>query len=275
MDGTAFEIIVLGGGPAGISAALTAHARGRRTLVLSNPAQTSSLWKAAAIKNYPGLAGMSGADMLTAMTKELGGNNIPVVTGRITGVMPMGKDLMVSLGQDIYTANALILATGSAQPKPYPGETELLGRGVSYCATCDGMLYRGKKVAVIGQSAQARGEADFLRSIGCEVEFFDQARARRFEIRGGGKVEVLVADGGEYPVEGVFILRDTVAAGVLLPGLTLDGGHIAVDRGMKTNLPGVFAAGDCTGRPYQIAKAVGEGNIAALSADAYIKEMQA
>lgn len=274
MDGTAFEIIVLGGGPGGISAALTAHARGRKTLVISNPAETSSLWKASVVENYPGLAGMSGAEMLTAMTKELAEKNIPAVTGRITGVMPMGKSLMVSVGQDVYTANALILAAGSAQPKPYPGETELLGRGVSYCATCDGMLYRGKKVAVIGLSVEAREEADFLRKIGCEVEFFDKARARRFEIRGEGKVEALLADDTEYPAEGVFILRDTVAAGVLLPNLALDGGHIAVDRGMRTNVPGVFAAGDCTGRPYQIAKAVGEGNIAALSADAYIKETQ-
>ena len=275
MDGTAFEIIVLGRGPGGISAALTAHARGRKTLVISNPAETSSLWKAAVVENYPGLAGMSGADMLTAMTKELEEKNIPTVTGRITGVMPMGKSLMVSMGQDVYMANALILAAGSAQPKPYPGEAELLGRGVSYCATCDGMLYRGKKVAVIGLSVEAREEADFLRKIGCEVEFFDKTRARRFEIRGEGKVEALVADDTEYPAEGVFILRDTVAAGVLLPNLALDGGHIAVDRSMKTNVPGVFAAGDCTGPPYQIAKAVGEGNIAALSADAYIKETQA
>ncbi len=73
-------------------------------------------------------------------------------------------------------------------------------------------------------------------------------------------------------MDGVFILRDTVASGVLLPSLALEGGHIAVDRGMKTSVAGVFAAGDCTGRPYQIAKAVGEGNIAALGADAYIKE---
>ena len=161
---------------------------------------------------------------------------------------------------------------GSAQPKAYPGEAELLGRGVSYCATCDGMFYRGKKVAVIGLSAEAREEADFLTGIGCEVEFFDRRRATRYEILGDGKVSALKADDAEYPVEGVFVLRDTVASSVLLPELALDGGHIAVDREMRTSLPGVFACGDCTGRPYQIAKAVGEGNIAALSADAFIKE---
>ena len=274
MTETSFDIVILGGGPAGISAALTACARGRSALVVSNPAGTSSLWKAHRIDNYPGLVGMSGADMLTAMTRGLEEKNIPVVTGRVTGVMPLGKQFMVSVGTDVYTGAALILATGAAQPKAFPGEAELLGRGVSYCATCDGMLYRGKKVAVIGLSADAAAEADFLSGIGCEVELFDRSRARTYEIRGEQAVSALVADGVEYPVEGVFVLRDTVASSVLLPSLALDGGHIAVGRDMSTSVPGVFAAGDCAGRPYQIAKAVGEGNIAALSADSYIKETQ-
>ncbi len=272
MNETGFDIIVLGGGPGGISAALTAHARGRKTLVITNPGGTTALAKAHTIDNYPGLVGMSGADMLAAMTKGLADKEIPVLTGRVTGVMPMGKTFMVSVGTDVYTGKALILATGSAQPKAYPGESELLGKGVSYCATCDGMFYRGKKVAVIGLSAEAKEEANFLTGIGCEVEFFDKTRAKRYEIRGEGKVEELLADGAAYPVEGVFVLRDTVASAVLLPGLDLDGGHIAVDREMRTSLPGVFACGDCAGRPYQIAKAVGEGNIAALSADTFIKE---
>lgn len=273
MTETTYDILVLGGGPAGISAALTARARGRSVLVVSNPAGTSSLAKAHRIDNYPGLTGMSGADMLAAMAKGLEELAIPVVTGRATGVMPLGSSFMVSVGTDVYTAAALILAAGAAQPKAYPGEAELLGRGVSYCATCDGMLYRGRKVAVIGLSADAAEEAEFLTGIGCEVEFFDRGRARRFAVKGADKVEALIADDAEYPVDGVFILRDTVASTVLLPSLALDGGHIAADRAMATSVPGVFAAGDCVGRPYQIAKAVGEGNVAALSADAYIKRL--
>ena len=272
MNETSFDIIILGGGPAGISAALTAHARGRKALVISNPAGTSSLWKAHTIDNYPGLVGMSGAEMLQAMNRGLAEKEIPTLTGRVTGVMPMGKSFMVSVGQDVYMAKALIVCTGSAQPRAYPGESELLGKGVSYCATCDGMLYRGKKVAVIAQSVEAAEEADFLRNIGCEVEYFDKSRARRFQVKGENTVTALVADDEEYPVDGVFILRDTVASAVLIPDLALEGGHIAVDRSMRTSIPGVFAAGDCVGRPYQIAKGVGEGNIAALSADAYIKE---
>ncbi len=265
-----YDILILGGGPAGISAALTARARGRSVLVISNPAATSALHKAHAIDNYPGLVGMSGAELLARMTEGFAQLAIPTVTGRVTGVMPLGESFMVSVGTDVYAARSLILASGAAQPRAYPGEAELLGRGVSYCATCDGMFYRGKRVAVIGLSADAREEADFLSGIGCEVEFFDRTRAKTYEIRGTEKVASLVADGVEYPVDGVFVLRDTVASSVLLPGLALDGGHIAVDRSMAASMPGVFACGDCTGRPYQIAKAVGEGNVAALSADGYL-----
>lgn len=274
MNDTSFDIIVLGGGPAGISAALTARARGRSVLILSGSAETSALWKAHRIDNYPGLTGLSGAELMQAMTSGLEELQVPVVRGRVTGVMPLGGSFMVSVGTDVYTAKALILATGSAQPKAYPGEAELLGRGVSYCGTCDGMLYRGKKVAVIGGGADAEEEAGFLRKIGCLVEYFDRNRAKKYEIRGEDKVSALIADGVEYPVDGVFVLRDTVASSVLLPNLALDSGHIAVDRSMASSIAGVFACGDCTGRPYQIAKAVGEGNIAALSADTFIKEKE-
>ena len=274
MNETSFDILILGGGPAGISAALTARARGRSVMVLSGAAETSALWKARRIDNYPGLAGVSGAELLTAMEKGLEELNIPAVRGRITGIMPMGDSFMVSVGTDVYTGRVLILALGAAQPKTYPGEAQLLGRGVSYCATCDGMLYRGKKVAVIGVGANAEEEADFLRKIGCQVEYFGKTRARKYVIRGTDRVSALLADDVEYPVDGVFILRDTVASTVLLPDLPMEGGQIAVDRSMATGIPGVFACGDCTGRPYQIAKAVGEGNIAALSADAFLKEIR-
>ena len=272
MNETVFDIIVLGGGPAGASAALTARARGRRVLVISSPAGTSSLAKAHQIDNYPGLVGLSGGELLEKMRGELDSLGIPVISGRVTSVMPLGKQIMASVGQNVYTASALILASGSSQPKPLPGEAEYLGRGVSYCATCDGMFYREKNVAVIGGAADAEEEAGFLASIGCRVEYFPKGRASRFEIRGSERVTALIADGVEYPADGVFILRDTVASTALLPSLEMENGHIRVDRSMVTSVAGVFACGDCTGRPYQIAKAVGEGNIAALSADAYIKE---
>jgi thioredoxin reductase (NADPH) len=242
--------------------------------VISNPPQTSALAKAKRIDNYPGLTGISGAAMLEQMLAGLRVQDIDLTEGRVTAAMAVKGGFMVSVAQQVYTCRALILATGAALAKPYPGEAELLGRGVSYCATCDGMLYRGRPVAVLGLGAEGRSDAAFLESIGCQVKYFDKTTAKRYEILGQSHVTALAADGTEYPVDGVFILRDTVAASVLLPGLSMENGHIAVDETMAGSIAGLFAAGDCTGRPYQIARAVGQGNIAALSADAYIKEKE-
>ena len=273
MDGHASDILILGAGPAGISAALTAHARGRSVTVLGADPMKSPLAKAERIGNYPGLAGMNGRDLLAAMLGDLERAGIARVTGRFTGVMAFGGSFMVSAEQDVYQAGTLILAAGAGQgTRPLPGEMELLGKGVSWCATCDGMLYRGKRVAVLGLGGEGEKDAEFLKSIGCEVLYFDPAQAKNVKIQGTDRVTGLVAGGEGYAVEGVFVLRDTVAASALLPGLEMTGGHIAVDGDMRTSLPGVSAAGDCTGRPYQIARAVGQGNIAALAADRYLKE---
>ena len=110
MNETVYDILILGAGPGGLSAALTARARGRRVMLLSNPAETSSLWKAHRIDNYPGTVGMSGAEILEKMTVEVKSLGIPTVTGRVTGIMPFGKQFMVSVGTDVYTAAALILS---------------------------------------------------------------------------------------------------------------------------------------------------------------------
>ena len=157
---------------------------------------------------------------------------------------------------------------GITREKLYPGEGEFLGRGVSYCATCDGMLYRGKTVAVVGGGEEARRDADFLEGIGCKVLRFE--KNGRYEIRGGLKADTLVFAGEEHKVDCVFIIKDTVSVTKLVPGLVYENGAIQVDRRMATSVPGVFAAGDCTGKPLQIAKAVGEGNVAALSACDYL-----
>ncbi|MFR0795628.1 MAG: NAD(P)/FAD-dependent oxidoreductase [Oscillospiraceae bacterium] len=135
---------------------------------------------------------------------------------------------------------------------------------MSYCATCDGMLYRGKRAAVIGLAADAPAEADFLREIGCDVQYYD-GKKHRFEIRGAERADTLVIDGAAQPADVIFVLRAGFAADTLLPGIATEKGHIVVDESYAASIPGVFAAGDCTGAPYQIPAAVGEGNRAALS----------
>lgn len=264
------DIIIIGGGPAGVSAALTAKNRGKSVKIISNGPEQSNLWKSKLIENYPGCPNISGEEMLTTFREQVDEAGIEVIGVRALNALPMGNNFSVSCGQDYFDCKALILTVGITQQSAFPGEEEFLGRGVSYCATCDGMLYRGKRVAVIGLNEEAEEEAEFLRSIGCEVEFFDKKRAKKYEIIGEETVTALVADSAQYPIDGVFILRSTIAPNSFLSGIELDNGHIVVDSAMRTSVKGVFAAGDCTGRPYQIARAVGQGNTAALTACEYI-----
>ena len=262
-----YDIVIIGGGIAGVSAALTCRSRGKSTAVVANGAETSSLYKAEAITNYPGILSASGKEISELLLRQLAESGADLIRGRALGVMPIGMDFGVAVGSEFCMCSAVILAAGITREKLYPGEGEFLGRGVSYCATCDGMLYRGKTVAVVGSGEEAAHDADFLESIGCTV--LRMTKALRYEIRGGMKADTLVAGGEEHKVDGVFIIKDTVSVTKLVPGLEYADGGIVTDRQMCTNVPGVFAAGDCTGKPYQLAKAAGEGNIAALSACTY------
>lgn len=264
------DIIIIGAGPAGLSAALTAVNRGKSVTIISAAPETSNLYKAAEITNYPGVPNVSGSELLGTMLQQAREMGVEIITGTALTAMPMGNKFGVSAGRDYFEGGAVILATGVVQQNLYPGEQEFLGRGVSYCATCDGMLYKGKSVAVIGMFEGAREEAEFLRNIGCSVEYFNRTRARKYEIMGEEKANVLIADGEVFHVDGIFILRSSLAPSSLISGLKTDSGHIAVDKNYASNVPGVFACGDCTGAPYQIAASVGEGNIAALSACKYL-----
>ena len=261
-----YDIIVIGSGPAGLSAALTARARNKTVLVVGNRWQDSPLARAERVDNYLGLPQQSGADLLEtfhAHAKEAG---VEFLEGRALSALPW-NGFQVSVGSQVLSAGALILAPGVVRQKKFPGEAEYLGRGVSYCATCDGMLYRGKPVAVVGYTDTARQEAEFLQKIGCSVTYFD--RPKQCEIRGDGRVESVTCDGRTIPAEGVFILRPTMAPTELFPGLAVEQGYVTVDRRMATNLPGLFAAGDCTGGPLQVSKAAGDGLIAGQSAAAW------
>jgi len=266
-----FDVIIVGGGAAATSAALTCLNRGKTVGVVANKADTSSLYKAEKVTNYPGLPPMTGSEMTALFRKQLEESGAEIITGRALSVMPMGDSFGVAVGSDYYMCKAVILAAGITREKLYPGEAEYLGRGVSYCATCDGMLYRGKTVAVVGAGEEANIDADFLEGIGCQVLRFPQNG--RYEVRGEKKADTLVFAGEEHKVDCVFIIKDTVSVTKLVPGLEYADGGIAVDRHMATNVPGVFAAGDCTGKPFQLAKAAGEGNVAALSACDYIAKL--
>jgi len=198
----------------------------------------------------------------------------------------MGDYFALQSGDEMLEASAVILATGVVQGKPLPGEEELLGHGVSYCATCDAPLYRGKRAAVIGYSPREEAEAAFLSEVCSQVLYFpvykdethlpDGVAVIREKVTGientaDGRV-VKTGENG-YTVDGVFVLREAVAPGQLVPGLAVDGSHVAVNRKMEASIPGVFACGDIAGTPYQYIKAAGEGNVAALSAVSYLDKL--
>ena len=275
-----YDIAVIGAGPAGYSAAI--HARKREKSVIVIGQNTGWLSRAESIENYPGMPGVSGQQMLAVMAEQARQMGAELRGGVVHQVISMGESFALSLGADFVQAKKVILATGAKQPRLLPGEEKLLGRGVSYCGTCDGMLYRGKNVAVIGAGAEAVSEANFLMSLCASVTYFgrpDDALDSRIQVREDKVSEItgelrasgLIAGGEETPFDGVFIFREAMALSSLLPGLEMDGAFIKVDRQMRTSLADVFAAGDCTGLPLQVAKAVGEGCIAALAAAQELK----
>ena len=269
-----YDIAVIGGGPAGLSAAIQARARNKSVLVVSGDDRDNPLYKTSRIDNYLGFYNVTGPELLKRFRTHAGQMGVERRDGRVLNLLAVGGAYYLSIGSEVEQARAVVLATGVVRAKKYPGEAERLGAGVSYCATCDGMLYRGREIAVVGKTADAPHEANYLRELGCRVTYVSDrppeglhsdipfVKAVRLEVLGEKKVEALRADSVTLPCEGVFILRPSMAPADLLPGLALEGGYIKTDRNMATNLPGVFAAGDCTGLPLQVSKAVGEGCIA-------------
>jgi len=278
------DIAIIGGGPAGLSAAINARARGKDALVISNPIEENPLFKAHLVDNYPGLPKISGADLLKVLEQHAKDSGAQFRTGRVLNITPMGDRFFLGIGSDFEEARTVILAIGAQRGVKLPGEEAYLGRGVSWCATCDGMLYRDQDITVVGLSHDAPAEANFLREIGCRVTYVARKApeglhpdipvilGRNISVIGDQAVTALQVDDTSIPCRCAFILRETMAPADLLPGLASDGGYIAADRTMATNLPGVFACGDCIGLPLQVANAVGDGLIAGQSAADYIDQ---
>lgn len=282
------DIAIIGTGPAGISAAITSVIRNKKIILLGKKDLSQKMQKAEEIRNYPGFPKISGRDLAHAMTEHLESLNIEIMERQVTQVYAMGKYFSLQLagkesGTDMAEADAVILATGVMPGKLLPGEEELLGNGLSYCATCDAPLYKGRRVAVIGYSPKEEEEAAFLGEVASQVIYIpvykgeprkmknvEVVRAVPKAVKKDGAERIIETDREPVVTEGIFILRDSVSPGQLVPGLEMDGPHVKTDRSMKTNLPGLFACGDIAGLPYQYIKSAGEGNIAALSAVSYL-----
>jgi len=280
-----YDIAIIGTGPAGLSAALTAKVRNKSILLIGSKNSSVKVEKAHEIQNYLGLPRIAGADMQKAFLDHVASMDIEITEGRVSTVYAMGDYYSLQVGEEMVEASSVILATGVVQGKPLPGEEEFLGRGVSYCATCDAALYKGKKTIVVAYAKKEEAEANFLAEMAGEVVYIPMyqeevevsdkvkvVKAIPKEITGALKANALVTDQGTLETDGIFILREAVAPGQLVPGLETEGPHVKVDVSMKTNLAGCFACGDIAGIPYQYIKSAGQGNVAALSAVAYLDQ---
>ena len=272
-----YDSIIIGSGPAGLSAAINLKIYHKNFLWFGNKNFSEKIEKAELVKNYPGLPDITGQELVQHYKEHATKMELEIVDKIVSAIYPMGDYYAVMAENEIYETNTIILATGVVLTNQYIGEAEFLGRGVSYCATCDGSLYKGKTIAVISTSKRFEHEVSYLADLAKKVylfPFYQECEIVRDnvellknapkEITGGMRVEkLLLKTGEELEVEGVFILRNAIAPTTLLSGLALEEGHIKVNRHIETNLRGVYAAGDGTGKPYQYTKAVGEGNIAA------------
>jgi len=273
-----FDVAIIGTGPAGLSAALTLKLHNKEIIWFGSPEFSDKVGKSEKIANYPGVPMVTGTELNAKFREQAKEMGLEPVDKRVTNIADMGDRFMVLADNDVFEARTVLLATGIAAAKGMENEARLLGSGVSYCATCDGFLYKGKTVAVYCTDERMAHDIKYLEEICGKLYIYTsfgyETASENAEILkkplkkldGGFKCDsVELTDGTKIDVDGVFILRPAIAPSTVMPGLEMDGAHIMVGRGQETNFKGFYAAGDCTGRPYQITKAVGEGNIAAHS----------
>lgn len=326
-----YDAAIIGTGPAGLSAALNLKIHEKKFIWLGSKKLSDKITKAERIFNYPGLPDISGEELNRAFLAHAEAMGIEIIEQMVNSVLPFDGHFALMAGPEFFEAQTVLLTIGVAVRSLLPGEERFLGRGVSYCATCDGGLYRNRVIAVVSTNPRFEHEIQYLASLAAQVHYFPLYREpgsfpenvilhkeKITEILGEQRVtgikiketsagavavgekagELNAADAlpaigsvqstdqstmegacalqppetavGILAVDGVFLLRDSVALSALLGGLETEDGHIVVNRHMETSIPGVWAAGDCTGRPYQYTKAVGEGNVAAHSMIDYL-----
>jgi len=282
-----YDVIVVGSGPAGVSAAINVANRKRSVALMGGQAPFGRIRKAPSIANYPGFTSASGEELAAAFERHLDEFDVPVIGEKVSKIIPDADGFVVFSERTFYHAGAVVLATGVYREAEIEGEEDLVGQGVSYCVTCDGRLFAGRRAAFISYAPEGEEEASALaEDFGVEVTYLPLyqgdyrlpkgvrvlpgARPRRLA-RVDGHMLVSLA-GEDLQVDAVFVYKNSVSPRTLLEGLASDGRHVTVGRHMETAVPGVFAAGDCAGEPYQTAKAVGEGQVAALEAVRFLRK---
>lgn len=298
MNQESVDVLIIGTGPAGLQAALHAARKKARVVVLGRPQQSSIA--SAHVENYLGVPGVvAGSDLLEAGMEQARKFGAELVAEDVLHLAQEGELFLVRTESREYLAQAVIIATGTARKKlKVPGEKELAGRGVSYCVDCDANFFRQARVAVVGDGSAAADGALTLTGYAAQVylvtrelkvsaDLTERLRASRVEVLAGAWVReitgeqavtgLVLEDGRTIEVEGVFVelgakgaMELAVNVGVMMDSETFT--HIATDRKQATNIPGIYAAGDIAGHPYQMAKAVGEGCVAGMEAAVYARK---
>ena len=283
-----FDIAIIGGGPAGLSAAVTASIRNKKVIIFDVNGFSPRLRKAHLVSNYLGLPNISGQELMDKFLEHAKSFEPTVVKEKVIYASRDDKGFTIGTANGFYNAKSIILAVGASSSEIIPGEKEFIGRGVSYCATCDGHFFKGKTIAAIVTLPSALEEVDFLAEICEKVVLIPRFKleetlkhsnievvsAEVDEITGTDRVTGVRTKREYYPVHGVFIFRESDPIDSLFPELLLHGKSIAVGEGMETSADGIFAAGDCTGQPWQISRATGQGLVAALSAVRYLTQLK-
>ena len=281
-----YDIIIIGAGPAGISASLYAVRANKKVLVLYD--DKSSLEKTDKIENYYGFEnGISGKDLYKAGIKQAENIGVDVKKEEVIKIETISENdynFLVNTSNDIYKSKVVILATGNKKNKPkITGIEKFEGKGISYCAICDGFFYRNKNVAVIGSGNYAISETNDLINIAKDITILtDGEKAPDFradnvkvetrgikEIKGNDKVEEIeLTDGTDLKVDGVFIAYGVASSTDFAKklGALVKNDKIIVNEKMETNIKNLYACGDCVGGLLQVSKAVYEGAIAGLNA---------
>lgn len=281
-----YDVIIIGAGPAGISASLYVKRAGKNVLVLYNG--ESNLEKAHKIDNYYGFEdGISGKDLYENGIKQAKNLEIDVKNEEVLNIKKE-EDFTVITSSEEYKSKAVIIATGNKKLKPnIKGIDEFEGKGISYCAICDGFFYRNKNVVVIGNGEFAINEANILKNIANNVKILtnglemlqktniEVSKGKIKEIKGGLRVqEVVFEDNSTIEVDGVFVALGEAGGADFAKkiGVLTNNDNIVVDEKMQTNVKGLFACGNANGGLLQVSKAVYEGAVAGLSASNYLKK---
>jgi len=282
-----FDVIVVGSGPTGMSAAVNVANRKRTVAMLAGETPFGRILKAHSVANYLGFTIASGQELAAAFVRHLREFGVPLIREKASKIIPDEDGFVVFTDKGFYRAGAVVLAAGVYREAEIEGEEDLVGQGVSYCVTCDGRLFAGRSAAFISYSPEGEEEASALaEDYRVEVTFVplyegDYLVPEGVRVLAGARPSRLSQENGrlrvslpdeELQVDVVFIHKNSVSPRTLVEGLESDGRHVTVGRHMETAVPGIFAAGDCTGEPYQTAKAVGEGQVAALEAVRFLRE---